>query len=146
MSLQFSGSVLCSTIIGTQVNISTGNTLVTITPTQAGIYEGCTVRLQDHGGNLSNPIALPFFLHDMGIASICFDPALTVPSSECLALVDLYTSLSGASRTNSNNRRSTTSVDNRFGINTVTISGQQHISELLLHRNDITLASDAVVA
>jgi hypothetical protein len=80
---------------------------------------------------------------------MCFDPALTIPQSECFTLFELYNATNGddwingsAENGNTNDRFSTPDVDEWFGINTTTINGQEHVLELLLHRNDITSLQD----
>jgi len=52
---------------------------------------------------------------------------------------------SGDNRTNTNNRWVTPAVNTWFGVQTTVIDGQQHVSALLFHRNELTSLSDALV-
>jgi hypothetical protein len=65
----------------------------------------------------------------------CSDTATTgVPQAECETLVAFYTSTGGSSWTTRTNWITPTAVDNWYG---VTVSGG-HVTELLLHRNNLT--------
>lgn len=54
--------------------------------------------------------------------TICDHYQLTVPVSECTALMDLYTGTNGANRTNNSGRLSNPNVDQWFGIQTTTVN------------------------
>lgn len=88
MPVGFSGTSLggidCATnLSATSVSVNNTGVTVTITPAQAGSYEGCKLYVRDHGNLKSNTLTL---------STVCNDPALTIPTSECTALMDLYNS------------------------------------------------------
>jgi hypothetical protein len=60
-------------------------------------------------------------------------------------LRDVYTATQGENWTNHNNWRQTPQVDNRFGVQTAIKDGKEHVTQLLLHRNELTSVHDPVV-
>jgi cysteine-rich repeat protein len=133
----------CSSLSGSRVTINTGSITLTIQPIQPGVYENCTLQIRDRGTNLSNIITLPMFTYELGEASICFNQDISIPLGECIALSDFYKKTNGEQRTNDNNWFTTWNVENWFGVNTVFVNWKYRVSELLLHRNDLTSSGDA---
>ena len=93
--------------------------------------------LTDHAGNVSDPIPLPDFYYSINLEDMCTHPELTIPTSECLVLVGLFTNTNGNSRTNRTSWFRTVHVDNWFGIRTTAVSGSayQHIDGIFLHKS-----------
>gem|GEM_PF-5282108 len=118
---------------------------MTVTPDHAGIYENCTLTILDHGKNYSNTIDLPLLGHDLGEQSICLNANLSISLEECRALRDFYEATDGENRTNRNNWWQTPDVDSWFGVQTALKDGKEHVTQLLLHRNELTSVNDPVV-
>lgn len=116
-----------------------------VTPERAGIYENCTITVLDHGENYAESRALPLLGYDLGEQSLCLHPDLSIPLDECRVLRELYTATNGEQWTNNNNWRQTPQVDDWFGIQTVLVDGQEHVAQLLFHRNELTSPNDPTV-
>jgi hypothetical protein len=95
MTLQVSGDGACSDLQLNGVNWNQGTQTINITPSTPGGYIDCELTLIDHGANASNVIILPSFIYALGNYTICYDPAITVDTEECIALIDLYENTNG---------------------------------------------------
>jgi len=66
------------------------------------------------------------------LSSICNDDALTVPASECSALLDLYISTDGNNWTNHSGWGTDPDVNNWFGITTVLSGEEAYVQKICL--------------
>jgi hypothetical protein len=112
----FSGGGLCPTIQASEVMIESGTTTISITPQSVGLYNGCTMYVTDHGANQSNSVVLPDFAYDDTNTSICFNPALNISVTECLALGTLYNAASGSAWTDTTNWLTNPDVSTWYGV------------------------------
>jgi len=77
---------------------------------------------------------------------------MTVPASECLALISLYSGTNGAdwlynpTWDNHENWLQTLDVDSWFGVRTSIYSGQEHVDGLFLHKTTDTNAHGDIQA
>lgn len=95
---------------------NSGTQILALTPTASGGYIDCSLRVMDHGGNISNEIILPSFVYDVGNDTVCWRDGLTVSFTACTALVDIYEALEGDSWFVRTNRLTSPDVDTWFGI------------------------------
>jgi len=108
---------------------------------ETGSYIGCGIGLEDHGGNISNPVMFDDFFLINDKTQLCshpdFDGTLPdkVPREECEAIVALYTNTNGDERTNNGGWFASTNVENRFGVRTSMYDGKRHIDGLFLHKS-----------
>ena len=123
--------------------LTTGQASVTIAYSVTGTYSGCTIQITDHASNASNVLTIPNFeVITNPNLFVCYESSLTIPQSECFALVDFYESTRGTGWVSSTGWTTDPDVNNWHGINTVTLTGQQYVSEILLHRFDTTSTTD----
>lgn len=113
----------------------TGVLTISISSTTPGVYSGCTMQLQDHAGNLSSPVMLDTFVMSNDLEGMCDHPALTVPKSECLALVALYSTTNGSGWTNKQGWFMTADVEQWFGVRTALYSGARHVDGVFLQKS-----------
>ena len=71
---------------------------------------------------MSNQIALSSFFMSATLVDMCTHPNLTIPQSECLVLVGLYSGTNGPNWIKKTGWFTTANVENWFGIHTVTVS------------------------
>lgn len=74
--------------------------------------------IQDHAGLSSASVTIPSFVFGTTLDAICDHPDLTVPSSECEALVEIYVATNGGSWWERANWLQTVDVDEWHGVRT----------------------------
>lgn len=114
--------------------VNTGIATITVTLPGTGLYQGCTIQIQDHAGNTSNVLVLETFLYDTSNLGICFHPNLDITRDECLGLMALYNSTDGDNWTDNTHWTQTPLVSTWSH---VTVSGG-HVRELLLPNNNLS--------
>lgn len=106
---------MCTGLSST-TKITTGNGVtetVTISLTTSGSYNGCTLRVTDHGGNIGS-YTMPNFTVELTPYAVCNDRTITVPQSECVALGEFYVGTNGDSWTDNTNWMVSTDIDTWF--------------------------------
>lgn len=135
LSVVFGGTAWCENLqTSTPVNTGAGTIDLLIYASVTGSYNACTIRVQDHGGNLSNSITMDNFIYWGTLADICGQQSITVPKLECEGLVALYESTNGDDRINSTNWLVTTDIESWFGIRTNVYWGVEHVDGIFLHK------------
>lgn len=90
MGFVFSGAAPCDTLTTPAVITKTGAASIAIGSTTPGTYSGCSMRLRDHGNNLSTGVSFTTFVISGNLSAFCQHPQLSIPSSECEVLSALY--------------------------------------------------------
>jgi cysteine-rich repeat protein len=138
MSAIFSWSWLCLTLPASSLSQYTGLWTITVDPNEVGVYSGCVVRVTDHGSNISNWINMPTFTYSDADSLVCYDPTISIPVDECLALVSIYQASDGPTWTNRSNWLQATWVTTWYGVDTQSIDGQHHVTSIDLGNNNLS--------
>jgi len=93
------------------------------------------MRLRDHGNNFSSGVSFDAFVISGNLSAFCQHPQLTIPTSECTVLSELYSGTNGSGRTNHDGRFSTVNVEDRFGIKTIGSSNPKHVEGIYLQKS-----------
>lgn len=111
-----------------------GTSTVQITLWAQWAYEDCLLSFEDHGWNVSSAIPLQPLWYWSWLVDFCLLPGITVPSNECVALVDFYESLWWENWINTNNWFETPVVEDWFWVETWLVDWVTHVVWLYLHK------------
>lgn len=93
--------------------------------------------VKDHANNISNEVILPTFAYDTTNTQVCYNPALSITTDDCLALVVLYNTTNGSNWTQDTNWTTATDVTTWYGITVKEQGVRDRVAGIALPNNNL---------